>query len=207
MVIYLNKTHMRLKVSLLTVFFCFIFSSLSFANDDPKKITIVLDAGHGGHDFGTKNSLYNEKDYTLEIVKAVKERNQNTNIEIVLTRDSDQFLELIERSALINKVNPTYFISVHLNSAMDKTKNGFEVYHYPKNNEAKILAENFIQNVNFPIENRGVKSANFHILRESKAPGFIYEIGFISNENDAAYLTSEDGKEKIISEILKFIQK
>ena len=198
---------MRLKLSLLTVFFCFIFSSLTLANNDPEKITIVLDAGHGGKDFGTKNTSFIEKDYTLEIVKAVKERNKNANIEIVLTRDSDQFLELYERSAFINKINPTYFISVHLNSAMDKSKNGFEVFHYPTNSEAKILAENFIQNVNYPIENLGVKSANFHILRESKVPGLLFEVGFISNDKDASYITSEEGKEKIISEILKFIQK
>lgn len=198
---------MRLKLSLLTVFFCFIFSSLTLANNDPEKITIVLDAGHGGKDFGTKNTSFIEKDYTLEIVKAVKERNKNANIEIVLTRDSDQFLELYERSAFINKINPTYFISVHLNSAMDKSKNGFEVFHYPTNSEAKILAENFIQNVNYPIENLGVKSANFHILRESKVPGLIFEVGFISNDKDASYITSVEGKEKIISEILKFIQK
>ena len=198
---------MRLKLSLLTVFFCFIFSSLTLANNDPEKITIVLDAGHGGKDFGTKNTSFIEKDYTLEIVKAVKERNKNANIEIVLTRDSDQFLELYERSAFINKINPTYFISVHLNSAMDKSKNGFEVFHYPTNSEAKILAEDFIQNVNYPIENLGVKSANFHILRESKVPGLLFEVGFISNDKDASYITSEEGKEKIISEILKFIQK
>lgn len=198
---------MKLNLSLVTAICCFLFSNFLFANNEHEKITIVLDAGHGGKDFGTKNTSYIEKDYTLEIVKEVKKRNKNANIEIVLTRDSDQFLELVERSALINKINPKYFISVHLNSAINTTKNGYEVFHFPQNLEAKKLAEDFIENVNYPIENLGVKSANFHILRDTKVPGIIYEVGFISNERDASYITSEEGKEKIITEILKFIQK
>ncbi|MBS7332929.1 MAG: N-acetylmuramoyl-L-alanine amidase [Weeksellaceae bacterium] len=198
---------MKLKLSLFAAFFFLIFSSLTFANDDPKKITIVLDAGHGGNDFGAKNSFFIEKDYTLEIVKAVKERNKNANIEIVLTRDSDQFLELNERAAFINKIKPNYFISVHLNSATSNVKNGYEVFHAPTNSNAKILAENFIQHINYPLQNLGVKTANFLILRETQVPGILFEVGFISNQNDASYITSEEGKEKIISEILNFIQK
>ena len=198
---------MRLKLSLMTVLCCLLFSSFLFANNDPEKITIVLDAGHGGKDFGAKNSSFIEKDYTLEIVKEIKKRNTNANIEIILTRHSDQFLELVERSALINEINPKYFISVHLNSSNNKIKNGYEVFHFPQNAEAKILAEDFMKNVNYPVENLGVKSANFHILRETKVPGILYEVGFISNDKDASYITSEEGKEKIISEILKFIQK
>jgi len=196
---------MRFKLSVFTTL-CFILLSSFSINNDPEKIIVVLDAGHGGKDNGTKNSVIDEKNYTLEIVKEVQKRNKNANIEIILTREEDKFLELHERSALINKENPTYFISVHLNSAMDKSKNGYEVFHYPKNEAAKKLAENFIEKVNYPINNNGVKSANFHILRESKVPGIIYEVGFISNDNDAKYITSEEGKNKVITEILNFIQ-
>lgn len=196
---------MKLKFSLLLATILIVFSSFTSQNNDPEKITIVLDAGHGGHDIGTVQNGLSEKDFTLEIVKLVKAKNKNANIEIILTRDEDKMVELTERSAFINQVNPKYFISIHLNKANKNTLNGNEVYHSKNNEEAKLIAEKFYNSIDNPLNKRGVKEGNFHILRETKVPGFLYEVGFVSNENDYNFITSEKGKEKIVNEILNFI--
>lgn len=197
---------MRLKNKLLAILSIVVLSSFTFMKKDHDKITIVVDAGHGGTDPGSKGSAILEKNYTLEIAQKIKKLNQNPNIEIILTRDSDNFVELHKRSAMINDVNPTYFISLHLNSSMDKNKNGYEVFHHPKNENAKELAEKFVKTIQHPLKNNGVKVANFHLLRETKVPGFLFEIGFISNNEDEKYITSEEGKDKIAKQILNFIQ-
>ena len=196
---------MKLKFSLLLATILIVFSSFTSLNNDSEKITIVLDAGHGGHDIGSIHNGLSEKDFALEIVKLVKAKNKNANVEIILTRDEDKMVPLTERSAFINQVNPKFFISVHLNRATNNTLNGNEVYHSKDNQDAKVIAEKFYNSIENPLNKRGVKVGNFHILRETKVPGFLYEVGFVSNENDYNYITSEKGKDKIVTEILNFI--
>lgn len=191
----------------------FILSTIVIATaftpfkNDPEKIVVVIDAGHGGADTGAVQNSYKEKDLTLELAKRIKAQNKNANIEIILTREEDQTLELYERAKKINEIKPTYFISLHTNKSNKKDLKGTEVFHFPSKIEAKELAEKFFETIDEKLEKRGVKSANFHILRETESPGFIYEIGFISNEEDYAFITSEEGKQKIVNEILAFIQK
>lgn len=204
--LFINKLNiMKLKFSLLLATILIVFSSFTSLNNDSKKITIVLDAGHGGHDIGSIQNGLTEKDFTLEIVKLVKAKNKNANIEIILTRDEDKMVALADRSAFINQVNPKFFISVHLNRATNSTLNGNEVYHSKDNQDAKKIAEKFYNSIDNPLNKRGVKVGNFHILRETNVPGFLYEVGFVSNENDYNYITSEKGKDKIVTEILNFI--
>ena len=196
---------MNLKTSIFTLLGVAVFSSFTPINTDPEKIIVVLDAGHGGNDAGATTLNIIEKDLTLEIVQRVKAQNKNANVKIILTRDSDQMINLQDRSNLINKVNPTFFISVHVNKTINTELNGNEIFHYPTNQEAKVIAEKFYQSIDNPLVKRGVKEANFHILRNTKSPGFIYEIGFASNSDDYKYITSEEGKNKIVTEIVNFI--
>lgn len=189
---------------LLTILFTSAFTPYK---NNPGKIVVVIDAGHGGFDTGAVQNIHKEKDLTLEIAQRIKKQNKNANVEIILTREDDQDLDLNARSKKINEIKPQFFISLHTNKSNMKELKGTEVYHAPSKVEAKELAEKFFASIDDSLEKRGVKSGNFHLLRESDVPGFIYEIGFISNDEDYDFITSEAGKQKIVNEILTFIQK
>ncbi|MDP1759229.1 MAG: N-acetylmuramoyl-L-alanine amidase, partial [Thermodesulfovibrionales bacterium] len=92
--------------------------------------TIVLDPGHGGHDPGAvgPNGLY-EKDIVLDITLKVRTiLSKNKNFRILMTRDKDVFIPLVERTAFANSKNADLFISIHVNASPKKTARGVETY-------------------------------------------------------------------------------
>ena len=92
--------------------------------------TIVLDPGHGGHDPGAvgPNGLY-EKDIVLDIALKVRTiLSKNKNFRILMTRDKDVFIPLVERTAFANTKNADLFISIHVNANPKKTARGIETY-------------------------------------------------------------------------------
>lgn len=92
--------------------------------------TIVLDPGHGGHDPGAvgTNDLY-EKDVVLDIALKVRTiLSENKKFKILLTRDKDVFIPLVERTAFANTKNVDLFISIHVNASPKKTARGVETY-------------------------------------------------------------------------------
>jgi N-acetylmuramoyl-L-alanine amidase len=92
--------------------------------------TIVLDPGHGGHDPGAvgANGLY-EKDIALDIALKVRTiLSKNKNFRILMTRDKDVFIPLVERTAFANSKSADLFISIHVNASPKKTARGIETY-------------------------------------------------------------------------------
>ena len=91
---------------------------------------IVLDAGHGGKDPGaiSRNGL-EEKDINLDITKRLKTLFENQGFEVMLTRDSDMFVELGKRAKIANNESADLFLSVHTNSSHSRRLNGFEIYY------------------------------------------------------------------------------
>ena len=90
-------------------------STSTFQNDD--KFTVVLDAGHGGHDPGNLGNGYLEKDIALKIVLkvgAILEKNKDINV--IYTRKDDTFVDLYVRGQIANKANADVFVSVHCDS-------------------------------------------------------------------------------------------
>jgi N-acetylmuramoyl-L-alanine amidase len=194
---------------------CLLFLSLgafaSSPNNDPKKtITVVIDAGHGGHDDGMKTAGYSEKEIVASIAQKIKNSNFNQNVNIHLTRTDDSFISLQDRAKLINDLKPDLVLSLHVNGNKNAEVSGVEFYVSPKNakyEDAKKIAEDlnnrFVTNHN--LKSRGVKEANFLLLRDSEYPTITVELGFLSNENDRKYLTDENQQEKIAATILELI--
>ena len=124
-----------------------------------KLITIVIDAGHGGRDPGAEGNGLQEKDINLDIAKKVQKLLEEAGYKVIMTRTTDTFLELKERSSLANNSNADLFVSIHTNAGGGQ---GIETYWYSKGPEAqksKILAE-YIQNgmiKETKAINRGVK--------------------------------------------------
>lgn len=123
MKIYLNKIKLDIetvKKFFLLVFFTLISASLLLSqNDISYKIkTVVIDAGHGGHDPGAVGKFSKEKDLTLAIVLKLGKLIQDNfkEIKVIYTRSEDKFVELYKRAEIANKNKADLFISIHINA-------------------------------------------------------------------------------------------
>lgn len=190
---------MNLKKLLIAPLFAVAF--LSFKPVD-KKI-IVIDAGHGGNDLGATYEGVSEKQIVLGVASKIKQFNKSQDhYEIVLTRDTDNFAALNDRTDMINKLNPEMVISLHINRTpgSETVKKGHEIY--TQNSEAsKALA--------YKISNKlgscTIEEKNLHILRESKAPAVLVELGYLNNKQDRNYLTSEAGQKEVAQKFIEII--
>lgn len=91
--------------------------------------TVVIDAGHGGHDEGaTGRSGLREKDLVLEVSKLLSARLREAGVAVVLTRTRDEFLSLEQRTAVANDARADLFLSIHANASRSRTPKGVETY-------------------------------------------------------------------------------
>jgi N-acetylmuramoyl-L-alanine amidase len=93
--------------------------------------TIVIDAGHGGHDPGTSHFGLKEKNLVLDIARRLRGHLQQAGLSVVMTRDSDKFIPLSGRPAVANRLGADLFVSVHVNANKSRRISGIEVY-YPR---------------------------------------------------------------------------
>jgi len=153
--------------------------------------TIVLDAGHGGSDPGAVNGTRLEKDDNLNLALAVQSRLREQGQNVIMTRSTDIFVPLIERSAISNRSQADLFVSIHRNAAASPAANGVENFTYinPTPKETRYAQTVLDEVVRAGVQSdRGVKRGNFVVLRNTVAPGMLLEMGFISNEKDNALL-------------------
>jgi N-acetylmuramoyl-L-alanine amidase len=180
-----------------------------FVTEKKEKKVIVIDAGHGGQDFGATNEEWNEKNLTSLIAKKIKEMHSDSNVEIHYTRTDDEFIALNDRTNLINNLKPDLVISLHINNNKNTTSSGFEIFISDKPDfldKTKEFAEKLSTKLSkTQLRDRGLKFAPFFILKNSLCPSMVVELGFISNENDRKFITSEKGQIEIAKHIVDFI--
>lgn len=187
------------------LFVCFAFIA-------PRgKKTIVIDAGHGGEDFGVAHDELTEKELVHNIASKIKSLNGGNNLEIILLREDDSFLSLNERVQKINSMNPDLLISLHINFSQDKKDHGIGAFvsknssHYETSFEH---AENMITALSgSKLAKREVKDANLYVLKQTQCPGMLLELGYMTNANDRSYLASEAGQEEIATKIINCLAK
>ena len=181
--------------------------------DIGKKI-IVIDAGHGGTDPGAVSGVLgsktvNEKDITLGIAKKLRDTLESNGYTVVMTRDSDTYPTLNQRAEKANRAGAALFVSIHMNSSPSSDPSGTETYYSEINNgddfgiTSKKLAES-VQNKLYKAldsRNRGVKTANHAVTRNSIMPAILIEVGFISNAKQAELLLTSDYQQKAASAI------
>ena len=193
-------------LGILTLFLLFAFKPLPLGS----KKTIVIDAGHGGEDTGAQIGAEQEKKIVENIAKKISRLNSKDEIEIILLRNDDSFVELSERVSKINKINPSLVISLHVNSSENLNQNGVHAYVSKQNGfyeKSKESAENLVDKISSEKLARGeVKDANYYVLKNSKCPALLVEIGYLTNENDRNYLVSENGQNEIANKIVEFIK-
>jgi N-acetylmuramoyl-L-alanine amidase len=162
-------------------------------------VKVFIDPGHGGTDPGAVGNGLREKDLTLQIATRVKNilTQEYDNVSVLMSRTGDQTVSLTERANAANTWGADFLLSVHINAGGETD---YEDFIYPgvgaptTTYQSNIHAA-FLALVDY--YDRGKKTANFHVLRESNMPALLTENGFIDNGNDAAKLKSSSFIESI----------
>jgi len=178
-----------------------------------EKITIALDAGHGGRDpgkVGINGAL--EKDINLSIAKKLKTLLEQNDINVVMVRSDDSGLysesdsnkktaDMRNRVDLINKSGAVLAISIHQNSFTQESIKGAQVFYYSNSEEGKKFAEIMQEQLKKSLQdgNKRMAKANdsYYMLKKVECPIVIVECGYLSNPTEAALLTDEDYQERM----------
>ena len=161
--------------------------------------TVVIDAGHGGHDRGgVPGQKYSEKIYTLDIARRVQGKLRSAGFKTIMTRSNDTFVGLRERCAIANRERGGVFLSVHLNSAPREGANGIETYYYGSNSASYAAAVHPRVLRAAGTENRGIRRRGFYVLRNTRIPAVLAECGFLTNRAEGGRIAgSASHREKI----------
>lgn len=179
---------------------------------------ITIDAGHGGSDPGAVGAEgTKEKDVTLDIAKKLEALLKKEGAKVYMTRTTDKDVcapyakdadELQARVNVAEKYNSDLFISLHINSSVNKKIGGFSSYYYPKTQYDLKIAKS-IQNkltANFGVDDLGVREANFYVVKRCSMPATLLELCFISNPKEEKLMNSNWFKTKTAKMIAEGIE-
>ncbi len=156
-------------------------SSMALAG---KFSTVVIDAGHGGRDNGGSYGKVYEKHLALDTSFRVNYLLRKKGYSTKLTRSSDVFISLSKRAQFSNRYSNSIMVSIHYNWTYKKYIHGIETFYH--GSRSKPLAQ-YIQTgilKKYRAHNRGVKYARYYVLRHTKNPAVIVELGFLSNYSE-----------------------
>jgi N-acetylmuramoyl-L-alanine amidase len=162
----------------------------------------VIDAGHGGFDFGgIPRQRVPEKTMNLDVALRLRSILQASGYRVVMTRDSDVFIPLGTRVAIANSYRDAIFVCIHFNAAPRSGANGIETYFY--SNESLPLASAIHYHVagGAPTPNRGVRRRGFFVLRRTRIPAVLVECGFLTNATEARNVQDANYRQKLAEEI------
>ena len=177
---------------------------------------IVVDPGHGGHDNGTHSNGVSEKDLTLPIGVELGEKLARAGANVIMTRRTDIFIPLTERSAIANRNHADMFISCHINSAggASTAESGTITFYHGQNQISKILAEciqgeihraNRLPSIGAWSDTR-IYGIGFSVLRNTTAPCVLIEMGFLNNAHDRPILQTQDFQDAVTTAIVRGVR-
>ncbi len=155
---------------------------------------VFIDAGHGGNDPGAIGNGMKEKDITLNVTKKVGNELKRHGVKVGYTRTTDKTVPLNRRGPLANNFNADVFVSIHTNAFGNPSAQGVETYSFPNSSKGKNLAKdihNEVVKAKLYTKNRGLKTANFAVLRQTRMPAALIETAFITNVQDARLLKNK----------------
>lgn len=172
---------------------------------------LIIDAGHGGTDPGASGGGWMEKDVTLAYAKLLSlafEADWGEQGFTTMTREKDMTVSLPDRCEIANHgiVDgwKEAFISLHCNSNEGVPGFGMEVFHHPQSDQGKKLAESIDKHWPFSAK-RGVKEAEFYVLKHTRMPAVLLEIGFINNPDERLMMTSIPWALRAVESIIEAI--
>lgn len=164
------------------------FENTAIKDSVYKNTLIVLDAGHGGKDPGAISPTYGllEKDVVLDVTKKLAKMLEREGFKVYLTRDSDNYVGLYNRAEIANELGADAFVSIHANAIGRTSVSGVEVLYCPDSTGrdsmsfARVMQDAIVSELGSV--NRGIVSRpNLVVIRETKMPAVLAEIGFLTN--------------------------
>jgi N-acetylmuramoyl-L-alanine amidase len=194
--------------------------------------TVVLDAGHGGHDKGAVCIFGNEKDFALDVCMRARALLQAKGLKVLMTRDDDTFIPLEERPTVANATPNSIFVAMHFNDAGNPDASGFEIYSITPRGEPSTadntlalhdlepepgnitdvpslaLSESIYHSLlgNIPQVDRGVKRARFAVIRLAQVPAVLIEGGFVSSDSEARQIATPAYRQQLAEAIVTGIE-
>lgn len=195
--------------------------------------TVILDAGHGGHDSGATGPLGSEKDAALDVVLRAKKLLEENGYNVRLTRMTDVFIPLENRPAMANKYPNAIFVSVHFNKSNVGGASGIETYALaprgvPSMDEEHLSYSDFrpypghardSENIalatamhssllrHLRLYDRGIKRARFLVIRDIVIPGVLLEGGFMNHPFDSRQISSVAYRDAFANAILEGVNR
>ncbi|OCT14160.1 hypothetical protein A8709_25290 [Paenibacillus pectinilyticus] len=172
-----------------------------------RKLTVVIDAGHGDNDPGALSITgRHEKDFTLATAKKVEALlAQDKRIHVLMTRSDDTFIPLDDRVSFANNIAADLFLSIHGNSAK-ATVSGTETYY---NRPESLAFANVIHKYAVPatgFADRKVREADYRVITKTTMPAVLLEVGYLSNKNDETAMYKDAFQDKIAAALVTAIK-
>ena len=183
---------------------------LQLPNIKQNKFFVVIDPGHGGPDPGAIGiGGMRETDIVLEVSKQVKQLLSDKGVKVRLTRKNEVGLDLPPRVSFANKMDADVFVSIHANASRGKRRdiNGLETFYF-RGWRGRLLAKRIqkqILRVSPGSPDRGVKQGRFYVIKNTKMPAVLVEIGFLTGRLDARRLEKAAHRKRIAYAISKGI--
>ena len=183
---------------------------LQLPNVKQNKYSVVIDPGHGGTDPGAIGiGGIRETDVVLEVSKIVKKLLYDKGVKVRLTRKNEVDLDLPPRVAFANNSNADIFVSIHANASRGKRRdiNGLETFYF-RGWRGRLLAKKIqkqILRVSPGSPDRGVKQGRFYVIKNTRMPAVLVEIGFLTGRLDSRRLDKTTHRKRIAYAIAKGI--
>lgn len=169
------------------------------------KLVVMLDPGHGASTGGKRSpdgSLL-EYEFNRAVANKVKALLEAQGVEVLMTVTTDEDTSLEDRCKIANASDADIFVSIHANAYGNGSEwtspTGWEIYYYATSALGKQLAES-IHDATIPdsgMKDRGVKTANFYVIKNTSMPAVLIEHGFYTNEEEVELLKSDEWRSKI----------
>ncbi|MED1672588.1 N-acetylmuramoyl-L-alanine amidase, partial [Pallidibacillus thermolactis] len=189
--------------------------------------TVFIDPGHGGSDPGAVAGGYKEKDINLSVAKKVQSILKQRGYDVIMSRSDDTTVGLYDRPQMANNLsNVDIFVSIHSNANGNSSVNGIESYYYkykpeypptinenmhnnPQRIERSVTLTQLIHNKMLSYtnaNNRGTNGASFVVVRETRIPATLLELGYITNASERSKLVTASYQEKLAKAIADGIE-
>ena len=203
---YLVKNSAGVQMYIEARISAFVSDSKNHSTDTParalKDATIVIDPGHGGEDVGALNSdVIFEKDFNLNTSLGLKDALEKAGAKVTMTRESDQWVDLAERSAISNQTDADIFLSIHYDASSDPSWNGTTTYYFHEADYDLAVAMN-TELKGLPLANVGASFGNYQVIRENHHPALLLELGYLSNAEDLRTVQQKDFNDKVYQAII-----
>jgi N-acetylmuramoyl-L-alanine amidase len=169
--------------------------------------TVVIDAGHGGHDRGGAWGKVYEKHLALDTAVRLENHLKRLGYNTVMTRRGDYYLTLAQRMEIANRYKDAIFVSVHYNHTWKEGVSGLETFYF--SGEAQSLANHVQKSIvrRTDTVDRDAKFARYYVIRNSRNPAILVEGGFVSNEEERERMKSASFRESVARGVAEGIER